>query len=70
MTIRKRIASERGSRCIYRASKLEEVMDADHGWQATPAQIGSLLTALRMKGETVDEIAGFAESMRAQIAAG
>lgn len=31
---------------------------------ATPAQIGSLLTALRMKGETAAEIAGAAEAMR------
>lgn len=31
---------------------------------ATPAQIGSLITALRMKGETADEITGFAEMMR------
>ncbi|HLL50419.1 MAG TPA: anthranilate phosphoribosyltransferase, partial [Thermomicrobiales bacterium] len=30
----------------------------------TPAQIGSLLTALRMRGETVEEIAGFASTMR------
>lgn len=33
--------------------------------QATPAQIGSYLTALRMKGETIDEIAGSAAAMRA-----
>ncbi len=33
--------------------------------QATAAQIGALLTALRMKGETVDELAGFASTMRA-----
>jgi anthranilate phosphoribosyltransferase len=32
---------------------------------ATPAQIGGLLTALRMKGETDAEIAGFAAGMRA-----
>ena len=32
--------------------------------QATPAQIGAFLTALRMKGETVDEIAGCAQAMR------
>jgi len=32
--------------------------------EATPAQIAGLITALRMKGETVDEIAGGAESMR------
>ncbi len=31
---------------------------------ATDAQIGALLTALRSKGETEDEIAGFAEGMR------
>ena len=31
---------------------------------ATPAQIGALLTALRMKGETPDEIAGAAQTMR------
>lgn len=32
--------------------------------QATPAQIAALITALRMKGETVGEIAGFARGMR------
>jgi len=32
--------------------------------QATPAQIGSLVTALRMKGETLEEVTGFAETMR------
>ncbi len=37
-----------------------EVMDG----QATPAQIAALVTALRMKGETVSEIAGFARAMR------
>lgn len=34
---------------------------------ATPAQIGSYLTALRMKGETVDEITGSARAMRANV---
>ncbi len=33
--------------------------------EATPAQVGALLTALAMKGETVEEITGFAETMRA-----
>jgi anthranilate phosphoribosyltransferase len=35
--------------------------------EATPAQIGSYLTALRMKGETVEEIAGSARSMRTHV---
>lgn len=33
--------------------------------EATPAQIGGTVIALRMKGETTDEILGFAEAMRA-----
>ena len=42
-------------------------MNAIMGGEATPAQIGSYLTALRMKGETVDEIAGSAHAMRAHV---
>jgi anthranilate phosphoribosyltransferase len=34
--------------------------------EATPAQIASFLTALRLKGETADEIAGLASMMRAK----
>ncbi|MBN2417134.1 anthranilate phosphoribosyltransferase [bacterium] len=37
--------------------------------KATGAQIGSLLTALRIKGETIDEITGFTAAMRAQCVA-
>ena len=32
---------------------------------ATPAQLGALLTALRIKGESVEELTGFARGMRA-----
>ena len=42
------------------------VMDQIMEGQATPAQIGSFLTALRMKGETVAEITGAAKVMRAK----
>jgi anthranilate phosphoribosyltransferase len=34
---------------------------------ATPAQIGALLMGLRLRGETVDEIAGAARAMRAKV---
>ena len=40
---------------------MNEIMDG----QATPSQIACFITALRMKGETVEEITGFAEQMRA-----
>ncbi|MEM8551200.1 MAG: anthranilate phosphoribosyltransferase [Pseudomonadota bacterium] len=35
--------------------------------EATPAQIGAILMALRVRGETVDEIAGAVEVMRAKM---
>jgi anthranilate phosphoribosyltransferase len=43
------------------------VMDHIMRGEATPAQIGGFLIALRLKGETADEIAGFAEAMRAHV---
>ena len=39
------------------------VMDGE----ATPAQLAALLVALRMRGETTDELAGFAGAMRDRV---
>lgn len=44
----------------------EEAMNVIMTGQATPAQISGYLVALRMKGETVEEIIGSARAMRAQ----
>lgn len=46
------------------ATQAEEVMEEIMGGGASAAQIAGLLIALRMKGETVEEITGFARSMR------
>lgn len=41
---------------------MSDIMDG----RSTSAQIGALLTALRMKGETLEEVTGFAEAMRSK----
>ncbi len=46
-----------------------EAMNTIMRGEATPAQIGGFLVALRLKGETADEIAGCAEAMRAHVLA-
>ena len=43
------------------AQVMNEIMEGE----ATPAQIGAFVTALRIKGETVAEITGMAQTMRA-----
>ncbi len=45
-------------------AEAREVMEEIMGGQATPAQLGAFLVALRLKGETVDEVVGLAETMR------
>lgn len=46
--------------------EMEVAMEEVMAGKATPAQIGSFITALRIKGETVDEIVGAARVMRAK----
>ena len=47
-------------------TEMERAMDGIMTGTATPAQIGTFITALRLKGETVDEITGAARAMRAK----
>ena len=44
------------------AQVMEEIMVGE----VTPAQFGAFVTALRLKGETIDEITGLARTMRAK----
>ena len=48
-------------------AEAREVMNQIMRGDATPGQIGGFLVALRLKGETADEIAGCAEAMREHV---
>ena len=50
-------------------AEAREAMDTIMRGEATPAQVGALLVALRLNGETADEIAGCAEAMREHVVA-
>ncbi len=54
------------SGCSLAADEAAQVMEEIMQGEATPAQFGAFVTALRLKGETVDEIVGLARTMRAK----
>jgi len=63
LTIRDALAvliQGKGLEASAMTSVVGQIMDGG----ATPAQVGALLAALRMKGETVDEVVGAAQAMR------
>src|SRR5215471_19005282 len=64
MTIRDAIATTIAGKDLTEAeaaAAMEDMMTAE---AATPSQIAAFLTALRMKGESTDEIAGMVRVMR------
>ncbi|QYR19897.1 anthranilate phosphoribosyltransferase [Paenibacillus sp. sptzw28] len=63
MTMQRALALVVGGNDLTR-EEARAVMGIIMSGEATDAQIGSVATALRMKGETKDEIIGFAEAMR------
>jgi anthranilate phosphoribosyltransferase len=68
MTVQEALARLLDGRDLNRA-QAREVMGEIMRGDATPAQIGGFLVALRLKGETAGEIAGCAEAMRAHVLA-
>ena len=64
--VRAALAAVVDGRSLERA-EAREAMGAVMDGQATPAQLAAFLVALRMRGETVDELTGFAEAMRQRV---
>ncbi len=64
MDAREALGVVAGGKTLSRA-EAESVMGSVMAGEATPAQLGALLAALHIRGETPDEIAGFASALRA-----
>ena len=63
MDAREALGIVAGGRTLTRA-EAESAMGSVMAGEATPAQLGALLAALHVRGETPDEIAGFASALR------
>jgi anthranilate phosphoribosyltransferase len=69
------VSAEAISRALHRVvdgdtlafDEARAAMGAVMDGAATPSQLAALLVALRMRGETVDELAGFAAAMRDRV---
>jgi anthranilate phosphoribosyltransferase len=64
--VRAALAAVVDGRSLERA-EARAAMGAVMDGEATPAQLAAFLVALRMRGETVDELTGFAEAMRERV---
>jgi anthranilate synthase/phosphoribosyltransferase len=65
LTMLKPFIAKAINRTDLTADEAQEAMNIIMTGQATPAQIGAYLIALRMKGETIHEITGSVRAMRA-----
>jgi len=68
VTIQEALAQLLDGQDLTRA-EARDVMNQIMSGEATPAQMGGFLVALRLKGERADEIAGCAEAMREHVLA-
>ena len=66
MSFKSLIAKAADGKPLTRA-EAREAFDVMMSGEATPSQIGGFLMALRVRGESVDEITGAVESMRAKM---
>jgi len=64
--VRAALAAIVDGRSLERA-EARAAMGAVMDGEATPAQLAAFLVALRMRGETVDELTGFAQAMRERV---
>lgn len=66
MDVREALGIVTGGRSLTRV-EAESTMTSVMTGEATPAQLGAFLAVLHVRGETPDELAGFASAMRAHL---